>query len=157
WLLSSVLLVPCAARADEPVLDLTTAIIVTPPGLSGPENKAVAMLAEEVQKRTLIRWKRQEDWPAEPAPVVIVGPAAALRKLPTADPSKLPPDGPREGYRIWTDRGRASPIVWVAGKDSRGVLFGVGRLLRALIMERRRVTLRADFETTSAPQTPLRG
>ncbi|HKB39113.1 MAG TPA: hypothetical protein VKD72_21925, partial [Gemmataceae bacterium] len=90
WLWSAILLVPSAAPADEPVLDLTAAVIVAPAGLSGPENKAVAMFAEEVQKRTLIRWKRQEDWPAEPAPVVIVGPAAALRKLPNADPSKLP-------------------------------------------------------------------
>src|SRR5262245_33584037 len=51
WLWSAILLVPSAAPADEPVLDLTAAVVVAPAGLSGPENKAVAMFAEEVQKQ----------------------------------------------------------------------------------------------------------
>ena len=49
------------------------------------------------------------------------------------------------------------PVVWVSGNDSRGTLFGVGRLLRELRMERQRVTLPADFQISSLPQTPLRG
>ena len=52
----------------------------------------------------------------------------------------------------------------VAGNDSRGVLFGIGRLLQELRMYREKsrqvpghVRLPADFEITTAPQYPLRG
>ena len=37
-------------NAEEPAVDLTRAVIVTPPGLSGPEKKAVALLVDEVEK-----------------------------------------------------------------------------------------------------------
>src|SRR5207249_12302421 len=51
----------------------------------------------------------------------------------------------------------ASPVVSVAGNDNRGVLFGVGRLLRALQMEKRKITLPRDFAIATAPHYRLRG
>ena len=42
-------------------VDLTQATIWTPPGLSGPEQKAVDLLRREVEKRTNVRWP--VDWP----------------------------------------------------------------------------------------------
>jgi hypothetical protein len=49
------------------------------------------------------------------------------------------------------------PVITVAGNDSRGVLFGVGRLLRALRMTRGNVGIADDFSITTAPRYPLRG
>ena len=49
-----------------------------------------------------------------------------------------------------------TPVVWVAGNDPRGVLFGVGRLLRELRIGRQKVTLSDGFEEVG-PATPLRG
>ena len=40
----------------DPTIDLTQATIWTPPGLSGPEQKAVDLLRREVEKRTNVRW-----------------------------------------------------------------------------------------------------
>src|SRR5262249_23543781 len=155
---AAALLSPARARAGQAPVDLATRVLVTPPGLSGPEGKAVALLADEVEKRTQLRWRREGKRPAE-GPVVVVGTAAALRKLPGADPAKLAPaaKGAGEGYSVWVERGKAGPTVWVAGNDSRGVLFGVGRLPRGLRMERRKVTLRAGFKVATAPQAHLRG
>jgi hypothetical protein len=42
---------PCSAEA----LDLSRAVVVSPPNLSAPEKKAVEMLVEEVEKRTPVR------------------------------------------------------------------------------------------------------
>jgi hypothetical protein len=148
------------APAAEQVVDLTKAVLFTPPGLSGPEKKAVAMLADEVEKRTQLRWRQGDGWPTEAVPVIAVGQEKALRSLPDtvgakfggADPNPRP-----EGYQIRTDQGKGAPVVWVAGNDARGVLFGVGRLLRALRMEKRKVTLPADFKAATAPHYPLRG
>ena len=59
-------------------LDFTRAIVVTPESLSGQEQKAVGMLIDEVAARSRIRWPVRHDWPADPAPVVAVGPAASI-------------------------------------------------------------------------------
>ena len=40
----------------EGMIDLTGAVVVVPPGLSGPGKAAVTLLVEEVEKRTLRRW-----------------------------------------------------------------------------------------------------
>src|SRR5688572_29865024 len=120
------LLLTPALPAAWPTLDLTRAVVVAPPGLAGPEATAVRMLVEEVEKRSLVRWERAEKLPAGDAPAVVVGPAAAVRDLLAGRANPAPP-GP-EGY----DVGTAGPVVWVAGHDPRGTLFGVGRLLREL-------------------------
>jgi hypothetical protein len=52
---------------------LNEAVVVAPDRLAGPEAKAVAMLVEEVAKRTQVRWATASAWPAEPRPVVAVG------------------------------------------------------------------------------------
>jgi hypothetical protein len=146
--------------ADSPppeLLDFTNAIVVVPDRLSGRETKAVAMLVEEVEKRTAVRWNVVHAWPREGSAVVAVGPVAALREL----------TGPRiagfsearqakgEGYEIQTEP--QGPAVIVAGNDARGVLFGVGRLLRELRMRPGRIVLPKGFQITTAPRYPLRG
>src|SRR5205085_221071 len=47
--------------------------------------------------------------------------------------------------------------VEIIGNDERGVLFGVGGLLRALEMRRDSVTLPHALNVTTAPKYPLRG
>src|SRR5262245_49966643 len=151
--------------AAGPDLDLTRAVVVTSAGLSGPPVKAVRMLVEEVEQRSMVRWDRAQKWPAGGTPVVVVGPADGVRDLLGRQGVQLPAVArPRpEGYRIGVASpvasapGGAAPVVWVAGNDARGVLFGVGRLLRELRLGRLKVTLPAGFRGDSAPTTRLRG
>jgi hypothetical protein len=151
-----VLALKAGALADEPALDLTRAIVVTPGKLSGPEEKAVAMLIDEVEKRTQIRWQRAEQFPDNAATVVAVGRSGAHEVL-----TRSGPEGgdKAEGYRIWTARGRdgAVPTVCVAGHDARGVLFGVGCLLRKLELSKHKATLPADIRIATVPERKLRG
>jgi hypothetical protein len=147
-------------RGAAPVIDLTHASVVIPPGLGGPEQKAVQMLIEEVEKRSRVRWELRNDWPKRKEPVVLVGQAAGVLSLAAQHGIVLPKElgeGGREGFRLGCTRVKDAPLVWVAGNDARGVLFGVGRLLRELRMERDRITLPADFQIATAPRTPLRG
>src|SRR5262245_14478315 len=121
---------PVAAAAPD--LDLTRAVVLTPPGLSGPAAQAVRLLVEEVEARSLVRWDRPKQWPAA-TPRVVAGPAAGVRELLDKHGVRLPdpPAQPRaEGYQIGVAGDAAGPVVWVAGNDPRGVLFAVGRLLR---------------------------
>ena len=45
-----------AAAAAVHAMDLTRATVVAPAGFSAREKKAVAMLVEEVEKRSQLRW-----------------------------------------------------------------------------------------------------
>lgn len=138
------------------MLDLREAVVVAPPDLSGPEETAVRMLVEEVEKRSQIRWEVRREWPAA-GPAIAVGPFAALDRFPSGDGRELqgePPPGP-EGYRLETSAD--SSTVWVLGSDARGVLFGVGRLLRLLRMGRGRIELPENVRISTAPRYALRG
>ena len=115
-------------------LDLTKAAVVSPPELSPREAKAVTLLIEEVEKRSGIRW--------EPASA---GAPVAIEITRTA--------GAAEGYSIHT----TAHTVTIAGNDARGVLFGIGRLLRELRIARGSIRLPDGFAETSAPRYPLRG
>src|SRR5262245_36362713 len=146
-LLVAILFATPAIAAD---FDLTRAAVVTPPGLAGPEQQAVRMLVEEVARRSWVEWKTSDSLPKDDRPAIVVGPAAAVRRLVPAVPAK---EVGKEGYRV----GVSGSTVYVAGDDPRGTLFGVGRLLRELRVGREKVTLPAGFATASAPRTPLRG
>ncbi len=144
----------CIGRASA--LDLSKAVVVAPDDLSVQEKKAVAMLVDEVERRTDIRWKVENAWPAGETPVVAVGPKSSLAGFAGkfADSLAKEPGGEAaEGFRI-----RTSPTaVVVAGNDARGVLFGVGYLLRHLHMAAYKIALDDGTHITTAPHYPLRG
>lgn len=155
---------PARARAAAAEIDLTRAVIVVPDGLSGPEEKAVRVLVEEVEARSGIRWDVMLRWPTGEVPVVAVGPLRLLRAEAGPLREHIPPrpaaGNARDGYTIRTIAGasnRTPPTILVAGNDARGVLFGVGRLLRTLRIRRGKVALPDRIERTEAPKYPLRG
>lgn len=149
---------PLLCRASA--LDFSAAVVVVPANLSGPEKKSVEMLVEEVEKRTAIRWLVTHSWPAPATPVVAVGPVSALEAFAGSYSKGLASyggvNGP-EGYRIRTEKGRPAATVIVIGNDSRGVLFGVGRLLRTLRMTKGSVSLPDGLDIATSPAYALRG
>ena len=126
-----VMMLPVRALA----LDLSGAVVVTPSKLSGPGQKAVTMLVDEVEKRTGSRWT--------------VAPSAAGARIEVTDERA----GPAEGFHIEV----VGDSVRVTGNDARGVLFGIGRLLREMRMERGAVSITDGWTETSAPRYALRG
>lgn len=107
--------------ADD--FDLKTAVVVAEPDSDRAEFYA-ELLLDEVGRRSHCRWKRSGE-----------GPQVRLR----VDSQAL---GHPEGYCLRVKDGN----VTIAGADERGLLFGVGRLLREMTLDR---------EQSYA--TPLRG
>ena len=142
-------------------IDLSHAVIVVPDGLSGPENKAVRLLVEEVQKRSRIEWNVLIRWPTGVVPVVVIGPVRLLESFPTHLRQHIQPMAvgkEHEGFRIRTvDDGGGAPMVLLIGNDARGVLFGVGRLFRELQTKAGGVSLLDRLDLDSSPRYPLRG
>lgn len=141
-------------------LDLRPAVVVSAPNASGRERQAVTVLVEEVEKRTGIRWPQRTAWPMTNVPVIAVGLRSAVREI--AGPHatgllSLSTPEAAEGYRLCVRKTEHNPAVVVLGHDERGVLFGVGNLLRELRMARGHATVRDDLDLTTAPKYPLRG
>jgi hypothetical protein len=141
-------------------LDLRNAVIVSAPDTSARQKQAVKMLVEEVEKRTNIRWPQVTEWPTTNVPVIAVGLSSAVHEIagPFADGLQpAPAPSAAEGYRLCVRKAENNPAVVVLGNDERGVLFGVGNLLRELRMGRGRVSLRDELDITTAPKYALRG
>jgi hypothetical protein len=144
-----------ALMAPAAAIDLKDAVVVAPASLSKPERKALQTLVEEVEKRSQVRLRVQNAWPSGSTPAIAVGQSGALRPLAGARLDRLAAAPPgAEGFRVQA----TGDGVIVAGNDERGVLFGVGWLLRHLRMERGQI-LEApdDLSAATAPKLPLRG
>ena len=155
-----VLLACLACALPGRALDLREAVIVCAPDASPRQKQAVKMLVEEGEKRTRIHWPQMTAWPTTNVPVIAVGLKSALREIagPYAEGlQSAPAPGAAEGYRLCVRQAERNPAVVILGNDERGVLFGVGNLLRELRMERGSVSLRDDLDFTTAPKYPLRG
>jgi hypothetical protein len=125
--------------------DLTHSQVVAPANLTGPERKAVSLLIDAVRERTRLTWPVTATNPGPGKPVVRIQRAAPGAGLPA------------EGYRLRSFDNAGAPGVEITGNDERGVLFGVGGLLRALEMRRDSVTLAGSLDLRTAPKYPLRG
>ena len=142
-------------------LDLSKAVVVAPATLSARERKAVQVLVEEVEKRTEFRWTVVGHLTPEQPLAVVVGSTPALRQLGSDLPGKLSPvSGPSaapEGYRLRTATRAGGTVVVVEGADERGVLYGVGGLLRKLRMAKNHAMLPTPLDVATAPKYRLRG
>ena len=136
-------------------LDLTNARVFAPK-LNNAEKHAVAMLIDEIAARTRIRLPLFHVPSSGSGPIIMVGTTEELTGYPKKDLGEA--NSQPEGYRIGVNSPDGTiQTVWVVGNDSRGVLFGVGALLRNLTLTRDHLSIPAQFKAASAPQQPIRG
>jgi hypothetical protein len=160
-LLALCLLSGAAWPAVADSLDLTRATVVFRGGqLPAAEKIAPVILTEEIAKRTGDSWRVVDQWPAKAEAII----ALSTRSAPPAWKEQIPAgfsaalDRP-EGFSIRVARAAAGKpaTVFITGTDPRGVLFGVGKLLRVLEWGNGPITLAADFKADLSPDRPLRG
>ena len=151
------LLCPLPSQAPAP-LDLSQAVVVTRPGkLPAAEAVASTVLVEEIAKRTGVSLKTSSQWPAGDSPVIALTISDA--ENPWAEQIAGPkPSAKPESFTISVSAKEGQhPRVMVQGRDGRGVLFGVGRLLRALELGKGKVKLGARFVAQESPDVSIRG
>ncbi len=151
-----------AAQAEAPAatIALDRAAVVTATDLSRQERTAVRVMVEEVERRTAIRLAVATTWPAADVPVIAVGTWSTAPRWAGAARAALATGARpgREGFRLRVNAAvRASATVLVAGVDSRGLLFGIGRLLREAHLTPGLFTLPRDLAIDTAPVVPIRG
>ena len=158
--LATLLLLTVSSFVAAAEINLSQAVVVTRSGeLPAAEKMAPTVLVEELQRRTGIRLPVTSEWPKQ-ATVVI---AISTIKTPPAWADRLGPVGTpperAESFAIHispaTDARPA--IVSVTGSDSRGALFGVGKLLRNLNWSDGRISISAEFRSSESPDRAIRG
>lgn len=123
----------CAAGA----VDLSKAVVVPSAGRSGIPGRALDLLVDRVECNSRIRLACASRPPS-------LGSWIELR---------IAGRGPVDGYAIEAD----DRSVVVTGNDGRGLLYGVGRLLRELRTDRDRVECPSPWSLVTAPVDPIRG
>jgi hypothetical protein len=139
-------------------LDLENAVVFSSTNLPAREKKAVQMLIEEVKKRSRITLPQVTVWPNSSNPVIVVGDKNALGSL-ALGAAGMKPDtlNLSEGFEIRLTQTPTNAILYVIGNDERGVLFGVGRLLRELHLRRDHIEVADKLQIATSPKYPLRG
>ncbi|MBN1250237.1 MAG: hypothetical protein JXC32_21415, partial [Anaerolineae bacterium] len=140
-------------------LDLTHAVIFFGAGTSdGAGMQAVLALVEEVERRTGIRWVVTDRAPETAGSVVFITDDANLTALPgdlAIALAGLEPPGP-EGFRLLTTVAPV-PTALIVGHDARGILYGVGRLLRQMVMRPGAIGAPKELRLSTTPFAAIRG
>src|SRR5581483_1368396 len=117
-------------------LDFRNAVIVIPSNASAQERKTAQMLSEEIEKRTQLRLKVQNQ--ASDGPEFVLARADQMKSL---TPQLAGAPNKAEGYTIRSSADGSKAVAVATGFDDRGVLFGAGYLLRHMHMRRQMLEL----------------
>jgi hypothetical protein len=148
-----------AGAAASGVVDLKSVAIISD-AASAREKKAIAVLLEEVEKRTGLRWPVQSN--AEPAaPVAMyVGVASSMgrHRARIGGAIGAAASAPAEGFVVQTGQDASGTWIAIIGKDERGLLFGVGKLPRTAALGRGAASAELSrLQYSGGPAYPLRG
>ena len=139
--------------------DLSGATIVVPradaPAVVGT---AATVLAEEIAARTGLQLATAAARPESGAAIILATyTEGTLAELPVPQAGPDHPVRKAEGFWIHATESDGKPLLWVLGHDGRGVLFGVGTILRKLNWEKGAASLPDGFDLATAPAYPIRG
>jgi hypothetical protein len=128
------------------LIDMKNTVVVVPSGNSEAERIAAVVLTEEVEKRTGLQWKIVTESPEK-------GHAVFLSSNNQLKSERIKP----EGYHLKIDEENGKIEILISGADGRGVLYGVGKLLRIMEWKNGEVNFPEDIDITSSPAYPMRG
>ena len=120
---------------------------------SDPFGKAAGeFLAEQIFIRTGVEIPVKSGFGPGATAVIMPGLASGVEI-----PGNVVVPAKAESYVIWVDSVHHSvPMIMITGRDSRGVLFGVGKLVQLLYMSDGHVSLPKETSISSAPADRLR-
>lgn len=147
------------SEEGKPYLNLSDATILVSNGIKQPiYNTAADVLVEEIEKRTAIKLPKINDWKSKT--IIALALKDDVDVLGRHIPALNPADSTaikKEGFRIVSQQDGSQHILWVIGADARGVLYGVGKLLRIAEMKSGQIKVPSNLDLLSAPEYELRG
>lgn len=118
--------------------------------------RSIEVLQNEVEKRTGLRLPVAKKMPKSGGVILIVQ-ENDLGKLPEPYRKAIAalPETKSEGFKL-TTAGQPNTII-IAGKDARGILYGIGRLLRKAEMTPGKFGINNQVSLSTSPKYPMRG
>lgn len=120
-------------------------------------SKSIDVLTEEIEKRTGIQIPVRRAESNSGQPTIFIGLESEKESFPQNIKSLVSSMAPvkKEGFRIAVESGRK--MVVIIGADARGVLYGVGKLLRSLEMRKNQILIPQEYSISTSPTYPIRG
>ncbi|MGM9511464.1 hypothetical protein ACS5NO_27255 [Larkinella sp. GY13] len=143
------------AKADP--IDLTKAQIYCPVKDPRVLLRSLEILQQEVGKRSQIQWSVVKKIPKAGQAAIYVTTEKELAALPEplrSAASRMPATR-SEGFKLVIEE--SNNTVLIVGHDARGLLYGVGRLLRKLDMRPGKITISGEASIATSPKYPIRG
>ncbi len=172
-----------AVSLAQITLSKQTTIVTATGNLSNGEKTAARILTEEVGKRTGFTWGQNNQFPETGDVILLVNRSAAsfiphTKKRPHREhisdkgvmggdqDTKLPGlsalSAKPESFYIGVSPQQNRTVIVIEGSDSRGVLFGAGKLLRMMrfgnsSMKPESISLQEGLPLAETPDKPIRG
>ncbi len=143
----------------ENQLDLSDATILISPSINSPVRETAGeILMEEIQKRTSLQLKTSDNWDNQTIIALVLSEDKNLfgENIPHRMGDDLP-ELKKEGYRIFHENKNGKDILWISGGDARGVLYGIGKLLRIAEMQEHQIIIADKMEISTSPEYAIRG
>ena len=159
FFLSFILLQTSCLNESKKQPDLSKAVILVSPSITAPMNStAPLVLNEEVAKRTGLQLQTSDNWDSKIIIALVLSTDKDLLGQPL--PASENQDGlefKKEGFRLKYVEENGKKVLWIIGADARGVLYGIGNLLRIATMDNGKLILPEAVDLASSPEFPLRG
>lgn len=156
-ILAIVLLAFSSNHNSAQSLDLSNATIINFEKNDKLVLKAVSVLQEEIAKRTGITLPVSSKLTKTSKPLIFVGLENHTEKLPSEIQTSIAALSAikSEGYKITFNAENKN--IAIIGKDARGVLYGIGKLLRTIEMRKGQILVPEDLSIASSPAYSIRG
>ncbi|MFC5408851.1 alpha-glucuronidase family glycosyl hydrolase [Larkinella bovis] len=138
-------------------MDLAKAQIYSPVKDPKIRLRTLEVLQQEVEKRSQIRLSIAQKQPAAGQPTIFLSTENQLTSLPAPIRTALDalPAIEKEGFKLLVLENEKK--VFIIGKDARGLLYGVGQLLRKAEMRPGQFLISQKATVSTSPRYPIRG
>jgi hypothetical protein len=146
-----------ARPVDAQTLDLSKAQVFTVISDQKILLRSIEVLQNETEKRSGIRWQVVKKLPKSGQPAILIVLENEVTKLPAAYQTAINslPEIKSEGFKLVVLS--SEKTVLIAGKDARGILYGIGRFLRNAEMRDGSIQIPARLALSTSPRYPVRG
>jgi len=160
FIIALLLLILGSIAGADPIDFSNTSILISP-NIKSPVNESLnSMLQEEVAKRTSLKWSMADQWGGDNHTFLAIVLSSDKQlygiDVPHRKNEKFP-EYKSEGYRIVNKMKDGNSVVWIIAADARASVFGVGYLLRKMILQPNQAVLEEPVDFATAPMQSIRG
>ena len=157
FLLFMAFVASCSEPRKERI-DLSQAtILISPVIQASVKETASSILIEEIAKRTDLTLAPTDTWSKDAVIALVLSNENEVQGAPIPLRTNEHPEFNKEGFRIVHENKGGKDILWIIGADSRGIYYGIGKLLRMAEMKKNEISIPISLDISESPAYAIRG